>query len=100
MLKLYQGNDLEVNIDKLNVACQYAFVWHRTASSLKSSNEWEGWSSDSALHAAGNGSSARKGKKKTGRTKEGLLIDLAEDKGNEWNSRWDDDAWEMLNKKE
>jgi hypothetical protein len=29
-----------------------------------------------------------------------LLIDLAEDRGNDWNSKWDDDAWEMLNKKE
>jgi hypothetical protein len=52
------------------------------------------------VQVAGNGSSARKGKKKIGSTKEGLLIDLAEDKGNEWNSRWDDDAWEILNKKE
>jgi hypothetical protein len=52
------------------------------------------------VQAAGNGSSAGKGKKKTGNTKEGLLIDLAEDKGNDWNSRWDDDAWEILNKKE
>lgn len=72
----------------------------RTESSSKSSNEWESWSSDSAVHTADNGSSARRGKKKIGSTKEGLLIDLAEDKGNEWNSRWDDDAWEMLNKKE
>lgn len=72
----------------------------KTASSSKSSNEWESWSSDSAVKAAGNGSSARKGKKKTGNRKEGLLIDWAEDKGNDWNSRWDDDAWEMLNKKE
>lgn len=75
-------------------------LYDRTASSPKSYNEWGSWSSDSSAQAAGNGSSARKGNKKMGSTKEGLLIDLAEDKGNDWNSRWDDDAWEMLNKKE
>jgi hypothetical protein len=72
---------------------------YRIASSPKSS-EWCSWPSDSSLQGVGNESSARKGKKKTGSAKEGLLIDLAEDKGNDWNSKWDDDAWEMLNKKD
>lgn len=75
-------------------------MWHRIACSPKSSNEWGSWPSDSSLQGVSNGPSTRKGKKKTGSTKEGLLIDLAEDKGNDWNSKWDDDAWEILNKKE
>ncbi|XP_021926534.1 ADP-ribosylation factor GTPase-activating protein 1 isoform X2 [Zootermopsis nevadensis] len=72
----------------------------KIACSPKSSNEWGSWPSDSSLQGVSNGPSTRKGKKKTGSTKEGLLIDLAEDKGNDWNSKWDDDAWEILNKKE
>ncbi|GLH14516.1 Centaurin-gamma-1A [Gryllus bimaculatus] len=33
--------------------------------------------------------------------KEGLLVDLAEEKNNDWNAKWnEDDAWEMLNKKD
>jgi len=72
----------------------------KTLSSPKSSNDWDSWPSDSSLQSVGNRSSARKGKKQIGSAKEGLLIDLAEDKGNDWNSKWDDDAWEMLNKKE
>jgi hypothetical protein len=52
------------------------------------------------VQGVGNGSSSRKGRKKTGSAKEGLLIDLAEDKGNDWNSKWDDNAWEILSKKE
>jgi hypothetical protein len=87
------------NQNKLHVMCLYVFMLHRTVSSPKS-NDWGSWPSDSSLQSVGNGSSARKGKKQIGSAKEGLLIDLAEGKGNDWNSKWEDDAWEMLNKKE
>lgn len=51
--------------------------------------------------ASGKSSSNVQGKKKG--AKEGLLIDFEEEKvggGHDWNSKWDDEAWEMLNKKD
>ncbi|XP_071442698.1 ADP-ribosylation factor GTPase-activating protein 1 isoform X1 [Hetaerina americana] len=54
-----------------------------------------------ARHGAGGKSSSMQGKKKG--AKEGLLIDFDEEKvggGQDWNSKWDDEAWEMLNKKD
>ncbi|PSN48752.1 hypothetical protein C0J52_08922 [Blattella germanica] len=78
----------------------------KSPKSPKSPTEWSGWESgkpsDGSVQnvGAGNGSS-RKSKKKSPSAKEGLLIDLAEEKGNnDWNSKWDDEAWEMLNKKD
>ncbi|XP_069701158.1 ADP-ribosylation factor GTPase-activating protein 1 isoform X2 [Periplaneta americana] len=76
----------------------------KPSSGSKSPNEWGSWDSgkpsDTSPPGRGNGSSTKRGKKKTGSAKEGLLIDLAEEKANDWNSKWDDDAWEMLNKKD
>ncbi|XP_049772246.1 ADP-ribosylation factor GTPase-activating protein 1-like isoform X1 [Schistocerca cancellata] len=78
----------------------------KSPASSKSSNDWGNWSPvkeqtpTPSPSQTSNGTSTRKTKKKSG-AKEGLLIDFAEDKnGNDWNSKWDDDAWEMLNKKD
>ncbi|KAG8238814.1 hypothetical protein J437_LFUL010528 [Ladona fulva] len=98
-------------------------------SSSKLSNEWDnswgdGWNSGSnsdtsptkvpsspakeatagkgsRQFGSGKSSSNLQGKKKG--AKEGLLIDFEEDKvggPHDWNSKWDDEAWEMLNKKD
>lgn len=65
-----------------------------TPASKPGSEKWEDWnfSQDSSK-------SETKIQKKD--VKENLLVDFTEDKTADWNSKWnEDDAWEMLNKKD
>ncbi|XP_067002898.2 ADP-ribosylation factor GTPase-activating protein 1 [Anabrus simplex] len=69
----------------------------KSSSGSKSpTGEWDSWN---ASRSSDSSSSTRKSKKKA-LAKEGLLVDLNEDQSGDWNSKWDDEAWEMLNKKD
>ncbi|XP_063240079.1 ADP-ribosylation factor GTPase-activating protein 1 isoform X2 [Bacillus rossius redtenbacheri] len=73
----------------------------RVPSDTKSSGEWENWQSGDAAPEVASPSAANATTRKSKKAKEGLLIDFAEDKNAGWDSKWnDDDAWEMLNKKD
>lgn len=77
-------------------------ICSRSPTGTKSPNDWGSWSptTEGDSPSASGKSLTRKTKKKSG-TKEGLLIDFAEEKqSGDWNSKWDDEAWEMLNKKD
>nr|CAD7428285.1 unnamed protein product [Timema monikensis] len=72
------------------------------SSGAKSPNDWDSWgpsgASEQGTPTPTTTSATKKGKKKS--TKGGLLIDLAEGKNSDWNSKWndDDEAWDMLNR--
>nr|CAD7201354.1 unnamed protein product [Timema douglasi] len=74
------------------------------SSGAKSPNDWDSWgpsgASEQGTPTPATTSATKKGKKKS--TKDGLLIDLAEGKNSDWNSKWndDDEAWDMLNRKD
>nr|CAD7585917.1 unnamed protein product [Timema genevievae] len=74
------------------------------SSGAKSPNDWDSWgpsgASEQGAPTPTTTSATKKGKKKS--AKDGLLIDLAEGKNSDWNSKWndDDEAWDMLNRKD